>query len=394
MFTLERDKNVKKKLCVFQINYNDKNRDLDTFNPIPKIKQSKVFDHIVLAAPNLEENKFLEGYAKKWGVELYLGDVENVTKRIYDTAKHYGCEIIARASIYWFFLDSDLIKRMVNDLEKTNSEFVMLPCDFDLRFGADVCNISFIEKMLTLFKDDKEIEKKFKFRPWAYPETNPTQIKILNFENLPVYSKDAFDKVLDDMKTVWPERADFSEAPVFPYQTASKYIKPSHRVLDAACGLGKGTAFLTKSAEEVVGVDYSEEAITECKKRYDNLKNIRFIQSDITELTYEKEYFDCIVSIHTMEHVPDEKKFLDKIWSILKPGGCFVLEVPILVVRPFKGIQTPINPYHIREYSFKELKAMVSRFKIIESYGVSRGFYVDISKMRNACMFVMKKEVG
>ena len=47
--------------------------------------------------------------------------------------------------------------------------------------------------------------------------------------------------------------------------------------------------------------------------------------------------FDCIISLHTLEHVQDDTNFVESIYSVLKTGGKFLLEVPRLLLKPLES---------------------------------------------------------
>jgi SAM-dependent methyltransferase len=48
----------------------------------------------------------------------------------------------------------------------------------------------------------------------------------------------------------------------------------------------------------------------------------------ITEAAFEPQTFDVVTSISVLEHIPDDRAAVAKIWELLKPGGAFVLTVP------------------------------------------------------------------
>ncbi len=57
-------------ICFIQIHYTDlKLHEDPDHNLLKKIKQSMLFDEIILAAANIEENKVLRKFAKKNGVK-------------------------------------------------------------------------------------------------------------------------------------------------------------------------------------------------------------------------------------------------------------------------------------------------------------------------------------
>ncbi len=48
----------------------------------------------------------------------------------------------------------------------------------------------------------------------------------------------------------------------------------------------------------------------------------------IADVQFPKESFDLITSISVLEHVPDDRRALQKMWSLLKPGGRLLITVP------------------------------------------------------------------
>ncbi len=50
----------------------------------------------------------------------------------------------------------------------------------------------------------------------------------------------------------------------------------------------------------------------------------------IEDAPFPPESFDVVTSISVVEHIPEDTKAIQKIWSLLKPGGVFVLTVPCM----------------------------------------------------------------
>ncbi len=121
-------------------------------------------------------------------------------------------------------------------------------------------------------------------------------------------------------------------------------------------------------------------------------ERLSFVASDYVGLNFARDSFDLITSIHTMEHVKDDVDFLLRCRSWLREGGYIVLEVPLLMKRPFSDSSEPLNPFHVREYSVAGLSDLVTQFfHIINVYGVTRGYYVEPTKARNAVLVVARK---
>ena len=53
---------MSKRLCVIQLHYTDFQFAIEKFNPIKKLKDSNIFDEIILICPDMNENKKLENY--------------------------------------------------------------------------------------------------------------------------------------------------------------------------------------------------------------------------------------------------------------------------------------------------------------------------------------------
>jgi SAM-dependent methyltransferase len=52
-------------------------------------------------------------------------------------------------------------------------------------------------------------------------------------------------------------------------------------------------------------------------------------QIDITDINFEDNYFDFIICNHVLEHVKNDKKAINELFRVLKPGGEAILQVPI-----------------------------------------------------------------
>ncbi|NMA73278.1 MAG: class I SAM-dependent methyltransferase [Bacteroidales bacterium] len=99
--------------------------------------------------------------------------------------------------------------------------------------------------------------------------------------------------------------------------------------IDLACGAGRHTILMAQMGIESVGVDSSHASIEYAKKRSEslNIKNIDFINGLVQDLELEKEGFDIVIAwglIHYLDK-KDQEEFLNKVMSILRPNGMFLL---------------------------------------------------------------------
>jgi len=89
------------------------------------------------------------------------------------------------------------------------------------------------------------------------------------------------------------------------------------------------------------------------------------VQMDIQEITFEDCYFDFILCIHVLEHVPDDVKAIKELYRVLKPGGYAIINSPINKnikeireeVSKFYDIKTGYNE-HMREYGLDYKKKL------------------------------------
>ncbi len=140
---------------------------------------------------------------------------------------------------------------------------------------------------------------------------------------------------------------DNTERHLARYKFALNFIHDGY-ALDCACGSGYGSNIIAQKAKKVLGVDLSEEAIEFANSHVKN-STIQFQQNNIDNLMFEDSTFDNIISIETLEHVPNNVflRFLDNVAKWLKPNGIFIGSSPMLRYKDGKPFIT--NPYHINE---------------------------------------------
>ncbi|HSX40316.1 MAG TPA: class I SAM-dependent methyltransferase [Candidatus Saccharimonadales bacterium] len=100
------------------------------------------------------------------------------------------------------------------------------------------------------------------------------------------------------------------------------------KVLDLGCGRGDISLFLAKKAGEVIGIDYSKDAIdlaNEIKSSADKgiKNNVKFLRQDANALSFSENFFDAAICIDLFEHLyPAElNKVMKELKRVLKPNG-------------------------------------------------------------------------
>jgi len=74
-------------------------------------------------------------------------------------------------------------------------------------------------------------------------------------------------------------------------------------------------------------------------KRFRELSNLEYtttdlnspladVKADICDLPFEGNTYDFILCNHVLEHIPNDKKAMQEIYRVLKPGGTAILQIP------------------------------------------------------------------
>ncbi len=98
--------------------------------------------------------------------------------------------------------------------------------------------------------------------------------------------------------------------------------------LDIGCGLGRHSIQFAKEGFNVTSIDLSQEAIDSAKRwSQDEKLDIQFLHSDMMDIPYEDNSFDCILCRNVISHTDTEgiETIINKIYNLLKINGeCFL----------------------------------------------------------------------
>ena len=145
------------------------------------------------------------------------------------------------------------------------------------------------------------------------------------------------------------------------YIAAKPWI--SGNLLEIGCGEGRGVEELLPLADSYLGLDKISEVIEMLQKKF---PGVEFQQAVIPPFVgFEDNSFDTIVSFQVIEHIENDKLFLQEIYRMLKPGGKAIISTP-------NNTHTlSRNPWHVREYIPQELIDLSSKiFDKIEAKGI------------------------
>ena len=137
------------------------------------------------------------------------------------------------------------------------------------------------------------------------------------------------------------------------YRFAIDHTRGRH-LLDVACGCGYGTALLAEAHPRMscTGLDIDPKAITYANQHYLR-DNARFICRDVMEQSLNQT-FDTIVTLETIEHLPDPVLFAERLAQIMSPDGIIIASAPV----------TPTmdgNPHHLHDLTEASFTALFTR---------------------------------
>lgn len=145
------------------------------------------------------------------------------------------------------------------------------------------------------------------------------------------------------------------------YYIAKEYVNGD--LLEIGCGEGRGVGLLQDLVKSYSGIDKITEVVNKLSAKY---QHASFVQSVIPPLDFPDQKFDSVISFQVIEHIKDDKRYLREISRVLKPGGVALLTTPNVN----KSLSR--NPWHIREYTAKELTDLCRPFfSNVEMLGIT-----------------------
>ena len=160
--------------------------------------------------------------------------------------------------------------------------------------------------------------------------------------------------------------AQYDAKHAFVYEKAKGLVellapKAGERILDLGCGTGVLTAEIAGRGADIVGIDRSEEMISQARKKFPTL---RFELLDARKLPFNAE-FDAVFSNAVLHWIPEAEQVISGVVQALKRRGRFVAE--------FGGqgnIKNLVKGFH----------RAFSAVRIQEPEGVSPWFYPSVAE--------------
>lgn len=144
------------------------------------------------------------------------------------------------------------------------------------------------------------------------------------------------------------------------YQEAKRYLQG--RLIEVGIGEGYGIDLLAPSVDRYDAIDKYETNLS----RLATQDKVHFQKMSVPPIEFENDLFDCAVSFQVIEHIEDDEGFVKELARVLKR------DAPLVLTTPNKPMSLTRNPWHVREYLYKELEDLLRRhFSKVEMYGVT-----------------------
>lgn len=155
------------------------------------------------------------------------------------------------------------------------------------------------------------------------------------------------------------------------------------KILDIGCATGLLLDEAKKQGWQAYGIELSRWAVNFAREKF----NLDIYEGLLAEAKFPYNYFDAVVMIDVIEHLPNPKKTLEEIRRILKPDGMLCISTPDIdsfLSRLLAARWWGIQHSHLYYFSKKTLTNLLDAtgFNVIKYTSHSRVFSLDYWKRR------------
>lgn len=147
--------------------------------------------------------------------------------------------------------------------------------------------------------------------------------------------------------------AGMQDALDFAVRTQAHFTRPAKRALDLGCAVGRSTYEMSRTSQEVIGIDFSHAFVTTAARlmhepvsytRLDEAhlstplearlpqgidpSGVRFEQGDAMNLRPDLGHFDRLHAANLLCRLPQPEKLLERLPELVTPGGELILATP------------------------------------------------------------------
>jgi len=189
-----------------------------------------------------------------------------------------------------------------------------------------------------LIESKKKLPIKYNHEENSFETENEIKFKITNGipdffvqENskLSLIQSDFYNKVkfpnydeIDDFGTL----LDKSQKSIF-FRKLDEEIPMNSKVLEAGCGTGQLSLFLSRYQRQIFSIDLSSGSLSlgESFRKKNNIENLFFLKMSIFNLFFYENFFDVIISNGVLHHTENPKLAFIELSKYLKKEGYLVI---------------------------------------------------------------------
>lgn len=173
---------------------------------------------------------------------------------------------------------------------------------------------------------------------------------------------DALRVFFDDLWNSYLSRFLSDSYPIYFFsRRAAQFAQPGRRprILDVGCGSGYKLNYLMRHGGwETHGVDFNAQAVENARA---GGANVQLATGD--RLPFPDDFFDAVMSWHSLEHHYSPKATMNEVKRVLRPGGYGIFAVPSgdsLGLRIFRSYWGPLEaPRHLYHFSKQTLSRLL-----------------------------------
>jgi 2-polyprenyl-3-methyl-5-hydroxy-6-metoxy-1,4-benzoquinol methylase len=152
-----------------------------------------------------------------------------------------------------------------------------------------------------------------------------------------------------------------------------KLVPQKGHLLEIGCAMGTLLNEIRKRGWNVTGIEPEEWTCELARKNY----GLRVINSTFQEAGIEDSYFDAVLMLHVIEHLPNPAKGLLQIARMIRPDGYLVVETPrydTLWFKLLRGRERSVIPGHLYYFTRQTIQALArkSGFEVVQFESVGR----------------------
>ncbi|MDP2599862.1 MAG: class I SAM-dependent methyltransferase [Deltaproteobacteria bacterium] len=143
-------------------------------------------------------------------------------------------------------------------------------------------------------------------------------------------------------------------------------LQGGETLLDIGCGTGALEKTLVEKwpSLKIVGVDISDDMLRRAQKKMAAFPDIVFKQGDFVETPLEKNCFDIAFSLSNFHYFANPEAVLQKVASLLKPGGLFILvdwNRDSFQGKLYNWYMDKADPSFVKSYTLNEMKTLLEK---------------------------------